>query len=66
MLALIGTFSIFDRAGMNPPGLIGITLAITYVVGTLQWFLVGGGVGAILERFFEGLRTPDPEEQEWD
>jgi hypothetical protein len=66
MLALIGTLSLFDRAGINPPGLIGITIAITYVVGTLQWFLVGGGVGALLERFFEGLRTPDPEEQEWD
>jgi hypothetical protein len=66
MLALLGTFSLFDRAGINPPGIIAITLAITYVIGTLQWFLVGGGVGALLERFFEGLRTPDPEEQEWD
>jgi hypothetical protein len=66
MLVLIGTFSLFAREGVNPPGLIGITVAITYVIGTIQWFLVGGGVGALLERFFEGLRTPDPEEQDWD
>jgi hypothetical protein len=50
---------------MNPPGLVALTLAITYVVGSLQWFLVGGAVGALLERFFEGLRTPEPEDDEW-
>jgi len=65
MLVVIALFSAFDRAGVNPPGIVGITIAITYIVGTLQWFLIGGGIGAILERFFEGLRTPDPEEDQW-
>jgi len=65
MLAIIGLFSVLDRAGMNPPGLVPATIAITFVVGTLQWFLVGGGIGALLERFFEGLKTPDPENDEW-
>ncbi len=60
MLALIGLFTALDRSGVNPPGLVAITFAITYIVGTLQWFFVGGGLGAILERFFEGLKTPDP------
>src|SRR3989442_10411145 len=55
MLVTVGLFSIFDRAGINPPGLLVWTAGITYIVGTLQWFLVGGGVGALLERFFEGL-----------
>jgi len=64
-LVIIGLFSALDRAGMNPPGLIAWTIAITYVVGTLQWFLVGGGIGALLERFFEGLKTPDPEDEDW-
>jgi hypothetical protein len=64
MLVIIAVFAALDRAGMNPPGLVAITLAITYVFGTLQWFFVGGGIGALLERFFEGLRTPDPED--WD
>jgi hypothetical protein len=65
MLVIIALFSALDRAGMNPPGIVGITIAITYIVGTLQWFLVGGGIGAILERFFEGLKTPEPEDEEW-
>jgi hypothetical protein len=65
MLVLVTLFSVLDRAGINPPGLVAWTIVITYVVGTLQWFLVGGGIGALLERFFEGLRTPDPEDEDW-
>jgi hypothetical protein len=65
MLVTIGLFSAFDRAGMNPPGLVAIAIAITYVIGTLQWFFVGGGIGALLERFFEGLKTPEPEDEDW-
>ena len=65
MLVVIGLFTAFDRAGMNPPGLVGMTLGITYIVGTMQWFLIGGGIGALLERFFEGLKTPEPEDDEW-
>jgi len=65
MLAVLALFSILDRAGLNPPGLIAITIAVIYIVGTLQWYLVGGAIGALLERFFEGLKTPDPEEEEW-
>jgi hypothetical protein len=42
-----------------------MTLAVTYIVGTVQWFFVGGGIGLLLERFFEGLKTPDPEDDEW-
>ena len=65
MLALIGLFTVLDRSGVNPPGLVTMTLAVTYVVGTLQWYFVGGGLGALLERFFEGLKTPDPED-DWE
>jgi hypothetical protein len=65
MLVIIGLFTAFDRAGMNPPGLVGMTFGITYIVGTVQWFLIGGGIGALLERFFEGLKTPEPEDDEW-
>lgn len=65
MFVLIGMFYILDLAGLNPPGLLALTIALTYVAGTLQWFAVGGGIGALLERFFEGLRTPEPEEEDW-
>src|SRR5262249_47963742 len=66
MLAIVVLFSAFDRAGMNPPGLLAMTVAIIYVIGTIQWFLLGGGIGALLERFFEGLKTPDPEDEGWE
>ena len=65
-LAIIALLSALDRAGMNPPGLVPITIAITYIVGTLQWFFAGGALGAVLERFFEGLKTPDPEDESWE
>jgi hypothetical protein len=65
MFVIVGLFSMFERAGVSPPGLVAVTVGLTYVIGTLQWFLVGGAVGAILERFFEGLKTPDPDE-DWD
>jgi hypothetical protein len=63
---ILALFAALDRAGVNPPGLVAITIAITFVIGTVQWFFVGGGIGALLERFFEGLRTPDPEDQDWE
>ena len=66
MMGILALFAALDRAGWNPPGLVAITIGITLIVGTLQWFFIGGGVGALLERFFEGLRTPDPEDQEWE
>jgi hypothetical protein len=66
LIVILVVFSVMDRAGINPPGLVAVTLAITYTVGTAQWFLVGGGLGALFERFFEGLRTPDPEDEEWE
>jgi len=65
MLVIVLVFSLLDRAGLNPPGLVAMTLVITYVIGTLQWFFVGGALGALLEKFFEGLKTPEPEEEDW-
>ncbi len=65
MFFILILFSMLDRAGMNPPGLLALTFGITYVIGTVQWFFVGGGAGLILERFFQGLKTPDPEE-DWE
>jgi hypothetical protein len=57
--------SALDRAGINPPAFLLWVLAITYIVGSLQWFFLGGGVGAVMERFFEGLKTPEPEDEDW-
>ena len=59
------TFVIFKNDAIAQGAFFIWIVAITYFVGTLQWFLVGGGVGALLERFFEGLKTPEPEDDEW-
>jgi len=66
MLVIVLVFSLLDRAGLNPPGLVAMALVITYVIGTLQWFFVGGALGALLEKFFEGLKTREPEEEDWE
>ena len=65
VLVIIALFSALDRAGVNPPGVVIVTFAITYLVGTLQWFFVGGGIGALLERFWSGLKTGNEEDEEW-
>jgi hypothetical protein len=65
MLLILLVFSAMARAEINPPGLLVLTLAITYLVGSLQWFLIGGGIGALLEKFWSGLKTGEDEDEEW-
>jgi hypothetical protein len=65
MIVILLVFSALARAGINPPAILLLALAITYIVGTLQWFFVGGAIGGILERFWSGLKTADEEDEEW-
>jgi hypothetical protein len=65
MVIILLVFSAMARAEVNPPGLLALTLGISYVVGSLQWFLIGGGIGALLEKFWSGLKTRDDEDEEW-
>lgn len=65
MLVILGLFSMLDWMGVNPPGLLIATFGITYLVGTLQWFWIGGGIGALLQRFWAGLKAGDEEDSEW-
>ena len=65
MLVILGVFSVMASTGVNPPGTLILALGITYVVGGIQWFLVGGGIGALLERFWAGLKTGDEEDEDW-
>jgi hypothetical protein len=64
MAALLLFFLALDSVGLSVPGLVAWTIAITLVVGTLQWSLLGGAAGALLERFWAGLKTGDDDE-EW-
>jgi hypothetical protein len=63
MAILAGLFLVLDRIGVTVPGLLAITIVITFVVGTVEWYFVGGGVGALLSRFWTGLKTED---EDWD
>ena len=65
MLIIVLVFSAMARVELNPPGLLFLTLGITYVIGSIQWFLIGGGIGALLEKFWSGLKTRDDEDEEW-
>jgi len=63
MLGVLAAFSLMDRAGISG-AVLPVTLVITYLVGTFQWYYVVGGIGALLERFWEGLKTGEDGE-EW-
>jgi hypothetical protein len=63
MLVLTGFFLMLQWLGLALPGLLVIAVVVTYVVGTVEWYFVGGGVGALLSRFWAGLKT---EEEDWD
>jgi hypothetical protein len=65
MVTILFVFSAMARAEVNPPGLLVLALGISYVIGSLQWFLIGGGVGALLEKFWSGLKNRDDEDEEW-
>jgi hypothetical protein len=65
MVIILLVFSAMARAEINPPGLLVLTLGLSYIVGSLQWFLIGGGIGALLEKFWSGLKTGDDEDEEW-
>lgn len=63
MAILAGLFLLLDWIGLALPGLLPLTIVITIAVGTVQWYFVGGGVGALLSRFWSGLKTDDDEEE---
>jgi len=65
MLVIVLVFSAMARVELNPPGLLFLTIGITYVIGSIQWFLIGGSIGALLEKFWSGLKTRDDEDEEW-
>jgi len=62
-LGVLAAFSLMSRAGVSE-FLLPVALVITYVVGTLQWYFLAGGLGALFQRFWEGLKTGE-EGEEW-
>lgn len=65
MVAILVSLALLDRFGVNMPQLVALTIAITYLAGTFQWFWIGGGVGALLEKLWSGLKTVEEEDEDW-
>lgn len=63
MLGILAVFSLMGRAGVSGP-LLPVAIGMTYIVGTAQWYYVGGGIGAVLHKLWEGLKTGEDGE-EW-
>ena len=45
--AMLGTLAVFSLMGpaVAPDRLLLVAMGMTYIVGTLQWYYVGGGLG---------------------
>ena len=63
-LALLGLFAALDRLGIALPGLVGITVAVVFLLGTLQWYWVAAGLGALFQKIWSGLKGP-PDKDRW-
>jgi len=63
MLGILAVYTLMAHSGVSG-GLLGVALAGTYLIGSLQWYYVGGAVGAVLEKLWGGLKTGEDGE-EW-
>ncbi len=59
MVVLLGVFGTLDNLGVGFGPVVGLTAAVVFLVGTLQWYWVGGSIGAAFERLWSGLKGPD-------
>lgn len=65
-LALLGTLGAFSLMGpaVSSDRLALVAIAMTYILGTVQWYFIGGGIGAVLQKIWGGLKTGE-EGEEW-
>jgi len=63
MLGILAVYTLMSQAALSG-GELGVALAGTYILGTLQWYYVGGGIGAALGKLWGGLKTGE-EGEEW-
>jgi hypothetical protein len=63
---MLGTLAVLSLAGpaIASQQLLIAAIGLTYIVGTAQWYFVGGAIGAILEKIWGGLKTGEDGE-EW-
>jgi hypothetical protein len=63
LLGILAAFSLMSPA-VGAGTLLLVAIGLTYTVGTAQWYFVGGGVGALLQKVWDGLKTGE-EGEEW-
>ncbi len=63
----VALFSVEASARITNPAsaTVAIAVATTLLVGTIQWYLLGGVVGLLLERFWSGLKTAQDRQGDW-
>ena len=65
MLAFVGLAAILDRMNWNPGGMVAVAIIVMFIIGTLQWYLVGGAAGIIVEKFWTGFKSGQDEDEDW-
>jgi len=63
MVVLLGIFAVLDRFGIPFGATVALTAGIVLIVGTFQWYWLGGGIGAALERLWRGLKGPEDDDE---
>jgi hypothetical protein len=61
-LTVLGLFALLDRFDVALPQLVGVTVAIVFLLGSFQWYWIGAGIGALFERIWAGLKGPGAED----
>jgi hypothetical protein len=54
-----------DYVGLGAGPILPVTVLVVLIVGGAQWYLIGGGVGALVERVWSGLKTQDEDGPDW-
>ncbi len=61
MVVVLGVFGALDWLGISLGFTVPLTAGIVLLAGTLQWYWVGGAIGAGFERLWSGLKGPEDE-----
>ncbi len=64
MVVILGTFGTLDWLGIDFGTTVPVTAGIILLVGTLQWYWIGGAIGGAFERLWAGLKGPEDDPQD--
>lgn len=64
-IAVVGVLGALDALGWQAGAILGISVCLALLVGTAQWWAIGGLLGKGIDHLIGGLRTPDDEMPDW-